>query len=253
MVNWISAFLLALVGGAAGALAVGLVRGASGTPQAAPPAERGTASGDVAARLQRIEDALARLDERSERRLQGRAPTAGAGLATGDGTQPSAAEAALLDRIEARVADTMEAKWKELGEKQPPKPPEKEKKRLPLADVAAEMDLTASEEASLRQIYAESQDKMYEILTNEGEDPQAIRREIESAKDDPKQRQQLILKYMPRVIPKLGDFMSLEAQKQQRIQTLLGPERAARLDDYDIIEENPLGIGGNTVVRTEVR
>ena len=50
---------------------------------------------------------------------------------------------------------------------------------------------------------------------------------------------------MPRVLPKLGEFMQIESDRRTRVDETLGKDRARDLQSkYDIEEANPIGMGG---------
>ena len=62
---------------------------------------------------------------------------------------------------------------------------------------------------------------------------------------------QLMQKYLPKVMPKLADFMNIELEKNARIVEAVGVDKAQQIDDYDIIEARPFGFGGS--MRMEAR
>lgn len=214
---------------------------AAPAPDAPPPAPApggpALAAPGLEARIARLEAAL----ERIEARL-GAAPGAAAGAAGPDEAPTLEGLAARLAVLEERVAQPSEA------------PAEPERRRVTLAEAARELGLSAGEEHSLRQIYAEYLDKACALVAVEPETAADVRRELEDARNRPERVGALTTKYLPRLLNRFGDFIALEAERQGRIQETLGAERAALLGErYDVEEANPLGMGGGWSVSASTR
>jgi hypothetical protein len=245
MDRWIVALVVGLLGGAGGALATRAL-----FPEA-PTAQESLAGPGHDARLDRIEKALLDLGARGPileaapggRGAEARAP-GGLGLAL-TGPEGEAFKKALRDELGAAL-DQHAGKVRAAGEEaaRAGKAKEPSKKRVSLADASREIGMTAAEEEALRRIYSESQEKMMRLAAGENGDVEAVRRDVEEAKRDPKRRNGVMMKYMPRMLPKIGEFMQIQVDQQTAVQEALGPDKAERLDrEYDLIEANPLGGG----------
>jgi hypothetical protein len=233
--------LLGVVGGVAGAVGVDLVRGAPAeSPESSAAAP--TRDADLLARLDRIEAAL-----QAPPVLEA-APAEPPPLAT-----VHAAET--LRRIDERIA-AMEKRMSEGFRPQGPSEEEAQarrpaRRRVALAEISGEVGLTRAEEGELRRIYEETYEKALALLAQPDGDPAEIRREVEEmAKTDPG-REALGLKYLPKFIGKIGEFVTLDGERRNRIRTAVGADKASKLEGYDLVEANPLGIG--TRVGMEVR
>jgi hypothetical protein len=249
-------------------LAVGVLAGATTalvTQLVAPPpaAHEPAASPEVEARLARMEASLATLAQRGPA-LEGRAPQAGAGTGGADAglqaaapPRPAALDDAFRTALRAELGKALAehaATLREAGEQAAKAGQGREpgKRRVELAEAAREMQLSAAEEDSLRRIYADSQDKMMRLLAKDDTELDTMRREMDEATRDPKRRPGMMVKYMPRLLPKLGEVITLQMEQQAAIEGTLGADRAARLErDYDLVEANPLGGGMET--RADVR
>lgn len=250
MQNAILALILGLVGGGLGAYAVIETRGSG--PAEATPAAAPRMDADLLRRIERLE-ALAPMLEAS--RADGASL---AGRAEGVPDADVAAlvpriEEALLERIQPRIEESVQAKWDTLQAEKEDKTDgqRSRRKRLPLSEVAAEIGLSAGEEADLRQIYKDSEDKMLRLMAGEDGDIEQVRRDIELAAGDRAALPGVMTKYMPKVVQNLGQVMTIETEKQTRILETLGPERAAEYGRFDVVEGNPLGMGGQ--MRVEAR
>jgi hypothetical protein len=173
------------------------------------------------------------------------------------GTTLTTAEEAVAQRLEARVATALEAGLQRLEEarsgREAAREAEPTTRRVTLREAAGEVGLSPSEEEAIRRVYTDMEDRMLGILADPDGDRAAIRAEIEASKGDETRQRGLMMKYLPKVLPKLGDFMSMEMEKQTRIEEVLGPERAARFDDFDVEESHPFGLGGGFDVRADMR
>ena len=224
MDRWIVALVVGLLGGAGGALAVRVL-----FPESTAAQHADLGSGGSDARLERIEKALAELSARGPlleaspgaagraARGSGEASTA-LGLALA-GPEGEAFKKALREELGAAL-EQHAGKVRAVGEEaaRAAKAKEPAKKRVSLADASREIGMTAQEEESLRRIYAESQDKMMRLAAGEGGDVEAVRRDVEEAKRDPKKRNTVMMKYMPRMLPKIGEFMQIQVDQQTAVQ-----------------------------------
>jgi hypothetical protein len=241
MDRWLLGLLAGLVGGAGGALATHLLLPPRDAPPEAPAAQvsrpqpesqrAGGAGGPVLEA--RPEDTLSTRLERIERLLEAAARS----------RAEAAADPAALALVRKAIGEELEARMGAL------KPAEGEgkgkaagKKRVTLSEAARELDLTSGEEAELRRIYADSQEKILKIVAGPDGDVDAVRREMDEAKKDPKRGAQMMAKYLPKVLPRLGEFMQVGLEREAAVQAAVGPDKAARLDNrFDVIEANPLG------------
>jgi hypothetical protein len=239
-------FLLALVaglaGGVGGALAVDLA--------SSPRAE--TLSASDSRTLREIRDRLDRLEPRtaapppvvgSAAPSSSLAVSSRAAEAAGERPEgaPGAARAGDLEAIAARAAElALEKQVARASEKAAQK-----KKRLPLADVARELDLAASQEDELRRIYADTTERYLKVMAEPESDAESLRRELEAAKGDAGKKMGITMRLLPKLLSKFPDLMAIEGEKSTRIAKALGPEKAARFGDYQVAEEDPFDIGGS--------
>jgi|GEM_PF-5014317 len=259
MDRWIAALLAGLVGGVGGTLAVRQL-----CPPPAACELEAQASGGVDARLERIEGSLAALAARGPM-LEGSAEPAGGradaggpggmGSALLTGPAGEAFKKALREEL-GLVLDQRLEKLRASGEESAKSARQKqsEKKRVHLADAARDLELTAQQEDELRRAYAGSQDKMLRLVAGENGDVEALRREVDEAARDPKKRPLIMAKYMPRMLPKIGEFIQIQMEQQVAVEAAVGPDKAARIEsEFDLIEANPLGAGGSMQVDAGVR
>ena len=93
-----------------------------------------------------------------------------------------------------------------------------------LADVAREMNLSAGEEANLREILRESEEEKVRCLF--GDKPLAdIARDVRAAKDDPEKQQELIQQAVANAMPNLGKLATSDSRRKKKIENLLGHVR----------------------------
>ena len=213
-----------------------LTRPAEGAPDPARgPVLAGRGDEALAARLERIERLLA---QRAE--------------APGAATDP--ASVAVLRKALAEELDQRLGALESRAAGKDAKPPEPKKKRVTLGEAARALELTSAEEAELRRIYAESQEKFLKIVAGPDGDVEAVRRDVEDAKTDPKKRNLVMAKYMPKVLPRIGEFLQVGMEQDAAVQAALGPDKAARLDSgFDVIEANPLGGDAEMRIETSTR
>lgn len=239
------ALVFGLIGGVGGALAIPRL-----FPQAAAPAGEGIQASRsdpvLLARIADLEATIERLD--GGVRLEGRAPPRAMELAE-DAVIPEPVverlEARLVERLEPRMNEAVEAKFEELkaeGDGEPPA--RKERPRMDLQEVAREVGLSAREEDDLRRVYENANQRMLEIFAKPDGDVEQVKRDFEAFKEDEAARPKLMTKYIPKLMGNIGEIMAIEGEKQTGIQEAVGGEKAAKLEDYDIVEENPFGFGG---------
>lgn len=256
MDRWLLGLLAGLVGGAGGALAVHFlvqaperVEAPGAAPVRAAYAEERAGTTDRPTLEGRPEDTLAARLDRIERLLE--AGRGAGGPARTDTADPAAlalvrqAVKAELDAhaLEAKAAEAKDAKAADAG-----------KKRVALSDAARELDLSAGEESELRRIYSDSQEKVLKILAGPDGDVEAVRRDVEDAKKDPKKAPLMMAKYIPKAMPRIGEFIQVSLEQNAAVQAAVGPDKAARLEsDFDVIEANPIGGGSGMTVGTTIR
>jgi hypothetical protein len=151
----------------------------------------------------------------------------------------------VLERIDGRLAaleERLDASREEGGDATP------KKRRVPLSDAAQALELSRAEEAELRRIYEETFDKACALLATESESAADVRRDLEASKGQPGNEMKVLGKYMGRFMGKIPDFIALGAERDERIQTAIGPTKASRLErEFDVEEGNPLGFGSVSV------
>lgn len=249
MSRFVVPFLAALLGASAGTYAV--LRFAPPTPPAAPAAGETATDGDVKAELAAIRRWLERPGAVRAPGTLAASPTgpAGAGAApagtAADGSRPITAadlEAALAKAVEATLEKRAEADKAAAAAEKAPKP------RKSLAEVARELNLSSAQEDAVRQAYREAGDRLLKVMAEPESDAETLRRELEAAKGDQGKTMGLVTKYMPKFITKLGDVMSIQAERDEKIRKAVGDENVQRLDGYRIEEEDPFGLDGNVSV-----
>ncbi len=232
--------VLALAAGAAGGfLAVHLL---APRPEPAPGptvAEAGRA-GDLRERIEALE-ARAREAERAS--LTGHPePKARLGDLTDEDRARlvEALEAPIREKVEAQIAEIVEREGLVPKEEKTPKEPPR--RRVPLAVAASELGMSSGQEAALRQIYQDYENRLLDLMAPEGGDRSEVMRDIEHVKANPSSRMQVMQKYLPRVMKKLPELMTAEMDKQVAIQQTMG-DLTDDLQKYDIEESKPFGLG----------
>ena len=242
--------LVGLLAGAGGALAVSALQGTPATaPGAALPTQ--TEPGDLGARLDRIERLLEKEMLSSGPALRGTAaqPASGPGGAPSD-AYLDALVAKMEERLRPTIQDSVTASIeKAVGEgdltleKPGEAPPEKEKKKVTLAELAAELQLTAAEEEEVRRITNETTDKFVKLLVDENQSVEDLKREFESARTDPAKQAELSLKYMGKIMGNIGPMIALGLEHDGKMAKAIGKERADKLDEeYEVTDLDPLGL-----------
>ncbi len=96
-----------------------------------------------------------------------------------------------------------------------------------LEDIARDMNLSAGEEANLRNILRESEEEAVRDLF--GDRPlDEIKREVTDAKEDPDKQAALMQGVVQNGIANVGKLMTLQNREKKRIESVLGAERAAK-------------------------
>jgi len=121
------------------------------------------------------------------------------------------------------------------------------KKRVPLAEAARELNLSASQEDAVRRAYEEATERFLKAMTEPDGDPVALRRELEEARGDSTKKAALTGKYIGKFMTKLGDFMTIGAERDAKIAKAVGNDNVGRLQRYQIEEEDPFGWNGTDV------
>jgi hypothetical protein len=106
-----------------------------------------------------------------------------------------------------------------------PVPAPVEKKSL--EDIARDMNLSAGEEANLRNILRESEEEMiHSLFGNRPLDD--IKREVKEAKDDPDKQAALMQGVVQNGIANVGKLMTAEKRMKNRVESVLGADRSAK-------------------------
>jgi hypothetical protein len=245
MDRFLIALFAGIVGGAAGALAVHLVAPETEAADAAAAPDAALLR-EVRDRLSAVEDRLARptpvLGTRAG--ADGGAPSGGGEVGPLGGAPGGLPSAEAIEAIAARAAEkALAAHAERAGASAKPEP--EGKKRAPLAEVARDLRLTSAQEDDLRRIYAERIDRYLRIVTEPDGDPEALRRELDEAKDDPGKKMGIAMRMLPKYMAKLPEVMTVEADTRSRVAKVLGPETYRRYDGYQVEEEDPYGMGGS--------
>jgi hypothetical protein len=52
----------------------------------------------------------------------------------------------------------------------------------------------------------------------------------------------MMAKYLPKMLPRIGELMTIRFDQDAAVQAAVGADKAARLDSrFDVVEANPLG------------
>lgn len=234
------ALLVGLLAGVGGALGVQLATGGGDGP--APGLETASLDlSDIEARLARIESALGQRD------LQSSPALAGAGTASpSDGARIEEIVAQLEERLKPALQESVKASVKEAIEESgdaldEAAVDEPEKKKRTLAEVAAELNLTAAEEDAVRRIAAETTEEFLKLLTDENTTVDDLKREFEGAKGDPGKQAALGMKYMGKMLGNLGGLITVGLNHERKMVEAIGQERADRMDEeFEVTDLDPL-------------
>src|SRR5262245_28386508 len=244
-------FLAAVLGGAAGTFAVLRL-------------DRVTASGAAEATLDaRSPDDLRRevADLRKALERSGAVAPAGAPPLLGRPEAPTGASAAggassdvlpfsktdleaAIEKATAAAFERRDERDKEQAEKAKKSAA---KRRVALAEAARELNLSSSQEDAVRRAYDEATERFLKAMTDPDGDPAALRRELEDARGDKAKKAALTGKYMGKFLTKIGDFMTIGAERDAKIAKAVGNENVGKMQRYQIEEEDPFGWNGTDV------
>ncbi len=245
------------------ALLVGLVAGgAAGWFAAGMRSNRGDA-GDalsVAGKLDEIESRIRDMEDRSAPGETGlTAPSTNQPLRGAADVNTEELTRRLNELLSARLGKAMDAhletrglpKEKSFGDWLEENRPlgsntqAREKKKVTLAEVARELEMTQSEEEAIRELAEEFSDKMIGLLTTEDETKEQVIEELQAAKDDPTKQMALMGKYMGRAMTNLPKLMETMGSLQTRGVKILGAERWGKFErDYEVTDLDPYGLTG---------
>jgi hypothetical protein len=236
-------FLLPLLGALLGAAA-----GVFGARALGPAEPHVTPSGESRATddLREQVAEIRRLLDRPALAAAPPAPGAGAAVAPAP-TGAAGVTAEQVEVIAAKVAQAIEDR-RLAAEKAEKEAKVARRRRLPLAEAARELGLTAAEETEVRRAHEEAVEKMLKIMAEPESDAETLRRELLAVKNDPAKKMAIVTKKLPKFMTKLGDVMAIEAERQTRIVAAVGPEKAEKLEDYDLEEKDPFELNGNVSV-----
>lgn len=106
-----------------------------------------------------------------------------------------------------------------------PAAPPVEKKTL--EDIARDMNLSAGEEASLRNVLRDSEEELVHNLF--GDKPlDDVKREILEAKEDPEKQSAMMQGIVQNGLANVGRIMTLEKRTKKKVEAVLGVDRAAK-------------------------
>jgi hypothetical protein len=96
-----------------------------------------------------------------------------------------------------------------------------------LEDIARDMNLSAGEEANLRNVLRDSEEEMVRSLF--GDKPlDDVKREILEAKDDPEKQAAMMQGVFQTGFANVGKLMTLERRTKKKVEAVLGADRAAK-------------------------
>lgn len=96
-----------------------------------------------------------------------------------------------------------------------------------LEDIARDMNLSAGEEANLRNVLRDSEEELVHNLF--GDKPlDDVKREILEAKDDPEKQSSMMQGIVQNGLANVGKMMTLEKRTKKKVEAVLGADRAAK-------------------------
>ncbi len=120
---------------------------------------------------------------------------------------------------------------------------EVQKKKITLAELAREMDLSADQEVEIRELARASTDEFLKVLAGEDQTIEDVRRDFEDAKGDPSRQAELATKYVARLMTNLGPVMTAVMKYETGMTKILGPEKKEQFESkYEVTDLDPLGI-----------
>lgn len=211
----------------------------------------GSDLGDIPSRLDRIERLL-------EKRMLASGPSLQSTGAEALHTNAASPEqmAALLDGLAERLKPTIQESVQSSvsdafeGEEGPTiqigggaADNMNKKKKVTLAELSAELELSQAEEDEVRRITEETTEKFLKLLADENQTVDDLRNEFQAAKDDPAKQAELGVKYMAKLMTNLGPVISLGMEHDSKMAKAIGKEKADKLDeDYEVTDLDPLGL-----------
>lgn len=243
MNNVLLALVVGLLAGIGGAFAVHMI---TTDPSPAEPVGGSVDLSGIDARLAKIEAALGREDALT---LRGSAD--GGGPMSSEDREAIAMSVArqLETQMKGTVKEGVREAWSdmntagaiEMGARELPGAARVGRKKASIREAAAELGLSSTEENEVRRAYEDSIEKAIDLLAGEDGDREEVRRDFERLQSDPAARMAMFGKYMPKVMPKIGEFVALEMDRRSRIEKAIGADKARRLqNDFDLEEAGPL-------------
>ena len=241
-------FVAALLGGGVGAFAATHWLPGTRAGAVAPSGETGAALDAMREQWNEWRIQYDRPRELAAPVTSGPITRSGAGSATSlaDATTTPAASAALEAAIEKAVAAGIESARKKDPATFGPPPPDP-KKHATVAEIARDLSLSSAQEDDIRRAYTESTEKFLKLLAEPDSTPDALRRELDEAKGDAGKRAGLMMKYMPKMLGKLGEVIAIQSDRDQRIHKALGAENVPKYAKYKVAEEDPFGLDGSDI------
>lgn len=233
-------FVAALLGSAVGAVASARWLVPSRSASDAPAADS-AATDDLREQLREVKALLDRPRELSApvpnaANRAGAAPDADRAAA---GRPSAELEAAIAKAVTAGIEAARKQDASLLAALKP-----EPKRKVTLAEAARELALSSAQEDEIRRAYTESTDRFLKLVAEPDSTPDAVRRELEEAKGDVAKRTGLMVKYMPKMLGKIGDFMSIQMERDARIHKALGRENVPKYEKLSVLEEDPFGMDG---------
>jgi uncharacterized protein (DUF2126 family) len=117
------------------------------------------------------------------------------------------------------------------------------KKRVTIAEAARELNLTTAQEEEIREAYKHATDRMLKAFAEPEQTPEELRKELEEAKGDPGRRAAITMKFLPKMLGKLGDVMAIQTERDAKVRKAVGKENMAKLRTYRLAEDDEFGLG----------
>ena len=230
--------LVAAVAGFGGAWVFGQVQGTG-------KVDSGEASGTESTEL--LAEQIAEL-QRKLRKLENPPATLSADASGGRSDQKAVVEA-VMAKVEARVDERMASQLAEKAQKEEsagegPGQRRRGRKRVSLADAAKALELSGQEEDELRRIYDASMNRFLKLAAGPEGDLEAVKRDIESVRDNPAGARGVMMKYLPNMMKDIGEVMAISTEREAAVVKAVGADKARRLNsEFNVEEANPMGQG----------
>ena len=243
MNQFVTLLLAALLGGVTAGATIHFLRASQGGSASLDGEGAKGQAADLQQEILALRKQMRDWDVGREPQLRASAPAA-----AGAGAQGAISQQvidALAERIESTVKtsvnEAMEAKSESSAT-----PPRRRRKRVSLAEAAEEMRLSAQETDDLKELYEGIREKAISIVAGEDGDPDEVRRDLESVRNNPAKAMEMLPKYMPKFISNMGKLMPLESERRAGTKRILGDERAKELEqNYALEEQDPFGLRMN--------